>query len=225
MTTSGTYNFYTSEQLVQYITEAFERLGFRGEQVSGDMMTSAINSLNFMFCDWASDGSKQWGIRLVTQTLVPNQVTFTMPVGTYDILNMVNVLNNVAIGMSQISREEYLYINVKTVTTSNPVNYFVDKSVAPPVVYMYPVPNTNQVSIQYNALTMSQDVNDVSLQSGITPWWQNAIPTCLCALLAEKFKPEMYLEKNTQAQLAYQRASRADSDKTEIFFRTPYRFG
>ena len=225
MATSGTYSFYTSEQLIQFITEAFERLGFMGEQVSGDMMTSAINSLNFMFMDWTADGSKQWSIKLINQIIVPNQASFVMPIGSYDILDMVNRLNNIDIGMSQISRDEYLLINYKLAATSNPVNYFVDKSYAPPVVYLYPVPSTTQTTLMYNALMVSPDVSDPSLMSGTTPWWNNAIATVLCAKLAEKFKPEALQEKLALADLAYTRASRADSDKTDARIRTPYKFG
>lgn len=225
MTTSGTYNFYSSEQLIQFITEAFERLGFLGEQVSGDMLTSAINSLNFMFMNWTSDKSRQWAIRLVNQTITPNQATFTMPIGSYDILDMVNVLNGVAIGMSQISRDEYLLINEKNVSTSNPVDYFVDKSVSPPVVYLYPVPATTQTTLQYNALMVSPDVNDLSLMSGATPYWNDAIAAGLTERLAEKFKPEIYLEKAAIARDTYMRASRADGDLTSTRIRTAYKFG
>jgi len=224
MATSGTYNFYTSEQLVQFITEAFERLGFMGEQVSGDMMTSAINSLNFMFANWTGDKSRQWAIKLVYQTIVPMQSNFTMPIGSYDILDMVNRLNNIDIGMSQISRDEYLLINYKLASTSNPVNYFVDKSVSPPVVYLYPVPNTTQTSLIYNALMVSPDVNDVSLTSGCTPYWNDAISAGLCERLAEKFKPEVYMEKAAIARDTYSRASRADGDLTSVRISSPYTF-
>jgi len=148
-----------------------------------------------------------------------------MPIGSYDILDMVNRLNNIDIGMSQISRDEYLLINYKQAQTSNPVNYFVDKTHYPPTVFLYPVPNTTQTTIMYNALMVSPDVNDVSLQSGATPWWQDAISAGLCERLAEKFKPESYMEKAAISKETYIRARRADGDKTDARIRTPYKFG
>ena len=145
MGTSGTYNFYSSTQLVQFITEAFERLGILGEQVSGDMMTSAINSLNFMFANWTADGSKQWGIKLINQDIVPGQASFQMPVGSYDVIDMITRLNGIDIGMSQISRDEYLLISDKTVQSTQSVNYYVDKTNYPPTDVLYPIPlNTTQ---------------------------------------------------------------------------------
>jgi len=225
MATSGTYNFYSSEQLVQFITEAFERLGFMGEQVSGDMMTSAINSLNFMFANWTSDGSKQWGIKLINQAIVPGQASFQMPVGSYDIIDMITRLNGIDIGMSQISRDEYLLISQKNVQSTQSVNYFVDKTAYPPTVYLYPVPLNTTQGILYNALMVSPDANDMSLMSGATPWWNDAIAAGLCARMAEKFKPEQFKDKMAVAELTYIRASRADGDKTDVRLRTPYKFG
>jgi hypothetical protein len=225
MATSGTYNFYSSEQLVQFITEAFERLGFMGESVSGDMMTSAINSMNFMFMNWTGDKSRQWAIKLVNQTIVPGQASFQMPVGSYDILDMITRLNGIDIGMSQISRDEYLLISDKQVQSTQSVNYFVDKSYSPPVVFLYPIPLNTTQGILYNAMMVSPDVNDVSLMSGTTPYWNDAIAAGLCERLAEKFKPEIYLEKVAVARETYQRASRADGDLTDARIRTPYKFG
>lgn len=227
MATSGTYTFGVNTQIAQIITEAFERLGIFGEQVSGDMMTSAINSLNFMFNSWGSDESKQWTINtLVQYPITTPQLgipTFQLAAGQYDILDMAYRYQGIDIGMAQISRDEYLLVSQKTVQ-SVPVNYFVDKSTTPPTVYLYPVPNSTLITLLYNAVSLPQDVTDPSFRIPNTPWWTESVAAGLTARLADKFKKELYQEKVAEAEAFYRKASRSDVDQTNARIRTPYKF-
>lgn len=225
MTTSGTYTFSDNTQVNQIITESFERLGIFGEQVSGDMMSSAINSFNYLLTSWVGDESRQWAYTSLFQhACVPGQMSFQLLDGQYDIIDMVYRLNNVDVGMSQISRTEYLYITEKTIQ-SVPTQWFLDKSVYPARVYMYPVPNTPLITLVYTVVSMPQDINDPSFQPNATPWYTEALTAGLTARLAEKFKPEVIQEKKALADIAYGQASRGDLNQEATRIRSPYRFG
>ncbi len=226
MATSGTYNFSDKTQVAQIITEAFERLGFFGEQVSGDMMSAAINSFNYMLTSWTGDESKQWAYKsLQEHALIPYQASFQLNDGEYDIITMVYRNNGIDIGMSEISREEYLYITDKRVQSSTPVLWFTDKATYPPTIYLYPVPNTLLTSLVYSVVKLPQDISDPSFMAAVTPWWIEGMTAGLTARLAEKFKPEVYQDKAALAEIEYKRSSRADLDQTNVRLRTPYRFG
>lgn len=229
MATSGTYDFSSSTQIASIVTEAFERLGVFGEQVSGDMLRSATHSLNYLVTEWLQDGSRQFAIQQFTYQPEPNQqgqyaASFQMPAGCYDILSMVSRLNGIDIGMTCISREEYLFISDKAVGSAQCVNYWIDKTTYPATIVLYPLPNTTTQSIVYNALQATTDINDPSLQPGVTPWWLDALASGLAARLAEKFKPERYEEKMGIYTRAYTLARRADVDQVYARVRSAYRF-
>jgi hypothetical protein len=50
MTTSGTYNFGTTEQ-IDIITEAYERVGRNPSSLASNDIDSARRSINYMFSD------------------------------------------------------------------------------------------------------------------------------------------------------------------------------
>lgn len=225
MTTSGTFNFSDNTQVALIITEAFERIGFFGEQVSGDMMSSGLTSFNFMLNSWTRDESKQWALTSLEEYFpVPGVVSFQLPNGQYDVLDMIYRQNGVDIGMSQISRDEYLLINVKTIQ-STPVQYFVDKSTYPPTIYLYPVPNSTTISLIYTAVNLPEDISNPAFMAAVTPWWLEAMAAGLAARLAAKFKPELAQQMKIEADQAYRESSRADVDNTSARIRTPYKFG
>lgn len=225
MATSGTFNFSDNTQAAQIIVEAFERLGIFGEQVSGDMLSSGLHSFNYMLTSWTGDESKQWAMTsLKEHVCVPGEASFSLDNGEYDILDMVYRENNIDIGMSQISRSEYLLINAKYIQSS-PVQYFLDKSQYPPVIYLYPVPNSALLSLIYTVVKLPEDISDPSYLAAVTPWWIEAMTAGVTARLATKFKPEMAQDKMVIADIEYRRASRADLDQTNCRIRSPYKFG
>lgn len=225
MTTSGTFNFSNNTRVALIITEAFERIGLFGEQVSGDMMSSAIHSFNFMLNSWTRDESKQWALTSLEQYFpAVGQTSFQLNNGQYDVLDMIYRQNGVDIGMSQISRDEYLLINVKTVQ-STPVQYFCDKSTYPPTIYLYPVPNSTTISLIFTAVNLPQDIDNPAFLAAVTPWWLEAMAMGLAARLAAKFKPEAAEQLRLEADQAYRESSRADVDNTSCRIRTPYKFG
>lgn len=88
MTTSGTYNF-SSIQVDDLITDAYERCGIIPDLSTGEQAVSAIRSLNLMFINWVTNAGTNapllWLVEQCQLDLVQGQTTYSFPIGTYDV--------------------------------------------------------------------------------------------------------------------------------------------
>lgn len=83
-TISGTYSFLTPESRV-IIDEAYERIGIKPKDISGDLYESADRSLNFLLKDFANKGINLWTIRDGMLSLTENQRIYSMDSEIIDI--------------------------------------------------------------------------------------------------------------------------------------------
>lgn len=87
MYTNGTYNFQniTADDL---IIEAYERCGIIGDLLSGLNVDSSLRSLNFMLSQWPNAGLRLWMLDNGMITIVPGQISYPLPAGTVDLLDL-----------------------------------------------------------------------------------------------------------------------------------------
>ena len=80
MTTSGTTSW--NPGISEIIEEAYERCGL--EIRSGYEFRTAVRSLNFLCAEWANKGLNLWTIDQQMVTLIPGQISYTLPADTID---------------------------------------------------------------------------------------------------------------------------------------------
>lgn len=217
MASTGTYTELSSLTIAQLIDESFRRLRVDPILLTTEHQFSARLSLTLLFADWANEGNHQFTIETTTQALVVGDISFIMPVGSIDVLDMIYSFNDQDIQIKAISREDYLYINNKE-SAGQPVCYFVDKTTIPPVVKLWPVPNTVGSLVSYNRMIQIQDVGQGTNTPGVTRMYVEAICAGLAAKLAEKYGdvaqyPTMEKDLLVKAASAYKRASDQDRDR------------
>ncbi len=216
MTTTGTYNYLGSFNIIQIIDEAFRRCRIAPSSLTGEELFSARISLQLMFVDWFNDGVQQFIIDEQTFPLVGDgsDIEFTTPVGTIDVFDMVyrNALLQ-DIQIKPISRQDYLYINNKF-TGGQPLSYFVDKTTIPPVVKLWPVQNITGTYVVYNRLRQIQDVGVYTNTPDITILYMEAVVSGLAAKLATKYCDDaMEAKLIAMSDAAYDLATNADRDR------------
>lgn len=216
MTTSGTYNTIRDFNVSQIIDEAFRRIRISPADITGEHMLSARISLDLMFNNWWNDGVQQFIIERVVQDLSGDitDISFIPPTGTIDILDMIyRNQTGQDIEIKPISREDYLYINDKTVS-GQPLCYFVDKTTIPPIIYLWPVQNITGTAVVYNRLRQMQDVGAYTNTPDTTVTYKEAICAGLAARLAGKYSDDKMEAKLIRlADEAYDLATNSDRDR------------
>lgn len=135
MALSGTKSFELD--VAEYIEEAFERCGI--EIKTGYDQRTARRSLNLLLADWANRGLNQWTIEEEIITLTAGVNEYTLSNSTIDVIeavvrfdNGVGTQNQSDLTIDRISREYYLNIPNK-LSQGRPVQYFVDRQIAPKI--------------------------------------------------------------------------------------------
>lgn len=221
MTTSGTYNTIKNLTIAEIIDEAFRRLKLAPQSLTAEHNLSARLSLDLMFVEWANDGVQQFIIDQQIQSLsgTSADISFVTPAGTVDILDMVyRDQNDQDIQIAAISRQDYLYINQKTVS-GQPISYFVDKTALPPTVYLWGVQNIQNTSVVYNRLRQVQDVGTPVNTPDVSVMYFEAVISGLAVKLVEKGYadetkfPNMEEKLISKADKAYRLATNSDRDR------------
>ena len=113
MAVSGSTNFEID--VTEYIEEAFERCGL--EVRTGYDLKTAKRSLNLMLAEWANRGLNQWTITQRTQALTADDGEYSLNTDVIDILSMSVLRDGTYLSMARISRDSYLNIPNKTIST------------------------------------------------------------------------------------------------------------
>ena len=128
MATSGTVAFRPDVE--EIITEAFERCGIDPQTRTGDHAVSARRSLTLLFSEWANRGINYWAVSTATLNLSAGTVTYNLPAGVIDLMDVV-IFNSADATRSdqmvnRITISEYNQIQNKT-SSGNPSQYMLDK--------------------------------------------------------------------------------------------------
>jgi hypothetical protein len=216
MTTSGTKTFELD--VADYIEEAFERCGI--EVRTGYDQRTARRSLNLLLAEWANRGLNQWTIKEEIINVGTSSASYTLTASDIDIISAV-VRFTTGVGtqsqqdltLDRVSREYYLNIPNK-LTPGRPVQFFVDRQVIP-VLYLWPMPNTNYYVV-VNKLVRMDDAaagaNTLQLPFRFYP--------CLAAGLAYYLSMKKAPERTQMLRAAYEeefdRAAGEDRDRAGL---------
>jgi hypothetical protein len=129
--------------------------------------------------------------------------------------------NSTEITMARLNRDDYTNLPNKNFTANQPFQYWLDRTIPQPKMYLWPVPSDTfvQMTIWYSAQVM--DVGSLSGELEIPQRWYLAIQS----LLAHQMSLELpgvdmnrmaYLEKLAKENLSL--AEVEERDKSPIYF-------
>jgi len=216
MATSGSYTFDPSFAAI--LDEAAERAGMDPADLNQKHIASAKMSLNLMFNQWqALDGDPLYRIAQGTQAVTAGTNTYALPVGAYDILDMMIDVDNMSSDqpLRRISRQEWLNISDKT-QDGDPTVYYVDQSTLnAPMIYLWPVPEA-ALTLTYDYMRYIETLGAISETLDIHRPWLEAVVTGLAQRLAEKYNLDRVGLLETRAKEAYMIARRAGSGNSRV---------
>jgi len=214
MATSGTVAFRPDVE--EIITEAFERCGIDIQTRTGDHAISARRSINLLFSEFANRGINYWTLSQNTLPLVNGTTSYTLPVGTIDILDAVirDTSSNTDQIINRITIQDYNQLPNKD-TAGKPSQYMIDRQYTP-VIYFWSVPNTSTYSLVYWAMNQLEDVT-LSNQDADVPYrWSDTICAGLASKLAMKYAPEKFQLLNEMYERSFNFAASSDNDGVSL---------
>lgn len=126
MATTGTDVF--NLQFSEIAEEAYERCGV--EMRTGYQLRTARRSLNLLTIEWANRGINLWTVEQGEIVLNSNQITYTIPSDTIDLLDFVvrtgTNVNQTDINITRISETVYSQIPNKF-ATGRPIQVYVNR--------------------------------------------------------------------------------------------------
>jgi hypothetical protein len=219
MATSGTVVFRPDVE--EIVTEAFERVGIDEQTRTGYQSLAARRSLNLLFSEWANRGINYWAVQNNTLSLTSGTTTYTLPVGTID---LIDVVVRETVGgttsdtvVNRISIEDYNQLPNKA-STGRPSQYMLDKQYTP-VVYVWQVPDNDSYSLVYWSINQLEDVTAGNQDADIPYRWSDCICAGLAAKLALKFQPDRFQLLNEVYERAFDFAASTDNDGVSMRIR------
>ncbi len=216
MATSGTVAFQPNVE--EIITEAFERCGLDPQIQTGDRAVSARRSLNLLFSEWANRGINYWAVEQQTLTLVNGTASYTLPVGTIDIIDAV-VRDSAGTDTSdqiinRVSIADYNQLPNKS-SPGKPSQYMLDKQYTP-VAYFWQVPDRDTYSMVYWAIRQLEDVTASNQDADIPYRWNECICAGLASKISLKYANEKFQILNEMYERAFAFAAASDNDGVSL---------
>ena len=216
MATSGTVAFQPNVE--EIITEAFERCGLDPQIQTGDRAVSARRSLNLLFSEWANRGINYWAVEQETLTLVNGTASYTLPVGTIDIIDAV-VRDSAGTDTSdqiinRVSIADYNQLPNKS-SPGKPSQYMLDKQYTP-VAYFCQVPDRDTYSMVYWAIRQLEDVTASNQDADIPYRWNECICAGLASKISLKYANEKFQILNEMYERAFAFAAASDNDGVSL---------
>lgn len=219
MASSGTYNFNLSNSSI--LLESWDRVGFRPAEITREMLSSGIRSLNLELQAMANSPVNLWKVELITIPLVQGTATysinprFTMVTDAYVTLIQGGQppIDRILIS---ISRDEYSSYPNKTTQGAPSVFWF--ERLEQPVITLWQVPYGSSET-NLNVYAMSR-VQDAGIGGGETPdipiRFLDAICARVAARLALKYKKEDYVLLKGIADEAMKMADEEDKERAAL---------
>jgi len=218
MALSGTYAFGTSEQ-IDIITEGFERIGRNPASLASQDIDSARRSLNYLFADWSNQGLNLWEVELVSLPLVALQEQYTLDVQTVYIVQAATRTTsggiNTDLVIQPISRAEYLALPNKAQDSARPTQFYFQRT-STPSLFVWPVPQSNDVTLLYYRMKIQQDAGAFTDSLDAPNRWMEAIASGLASKLAVKFAPDRVAMLQGMADKAYAIAAAEDRERVPL---------
>jgi|TARA_R110002020_G_scaffold109632_1_gene253606 hypothetical protein len=211
MATSGTVAFRPNVE--EIIAEAYDRCGLGAETRTGYQAVSARRSLNLLFSEWANRGINYWAVSQNTLTLSDGTTSYTLPVGTIDIIDAVIRDGTTDQTINRVTISEYNEIPNKT-TEGKPSQYMIDRQYTP-VIYFWNVPDKTY-TLNYWAMNQLDDVTASNQDADVPYRWSDCICAGLASKLSMKYAPEKFQLLNEMYERSFNHASSSDNDGVSL---------
>jgi hypothetical protein len=219
MTTSGAYNFGITTQSDSIIEEAYDRCGKDPSELSAYDTQKAIRSLNFLFSDWSNKQCNLWTVQLQTLNLEAGREMYTLDNSTLAMLQTATriTLNDVAVDIivTGISRSDYLSLPNKIQTAQRPTSFYFQRSV-PPLLYVWPVPDNDDVKLIYYRIRAMQDFVGMKGGQDAPQRWMDAIAAGLAYRLSVKGAGGDTAGLKNDADAAFAAAAAEDRERVPL---------
>ena len=211
MATSGTVAFRPNVE--EIIAEAYDRCGLGAETRTGYQAVSARRSLNLLFSEWANRGINYWAVSQNTLTLSDGTTSYTLPVGTIDIIDAVIRDGSTDQTINRVTISEYNEIPNKP-TEGKPSQYMIDRQYTP-VIYFWNVPDKTY-TLNYWAMNQLDDVTASNQDADVPYRWSDCICAGLASKLSMKYAPEKFQLLNEMYERSFNHASSSDNDGVSL---------
>ena len=163
-------------------------------------------------------GINYWAVEQQTLTLVNGTASYTLPVGTIDIIDAV-VRDSAGTDTSdqiinRVSIADYNQLPNKS-SPGKPSQYMLDKQYTP-VAYFWQVPDRDTYSMVYWAIRQLEDVTASNQDADIPYRWNECICAGLASKLAMKFAVEKFTMLNEMYERAFSFAAASDNDGVSL---------
>jgi hypothetical protein len=198
------------------VAESFERCGVDIQTRTGEHAISARRSINLLFSEFANRGINYWTLSQNTLPLVNGTTSYTLPVGTIDILDAVirDSSSDTDQIINRITIQDYNQLPNKD-SEGKPSQYMIDRQYTP-VVYFWAVPNTSTYSMVYWAMNQLEDVTLSNQDADIPYRWSDTICAGLASKLAMKYAPEKFQLLNEMYERSFNFAASSDNDGVSL---------
>ena len=219
MATSGTATF--NLEISEVIEEAFERCGLQSK--TGYDIETARRSLNLLSLEWANRGLNFWCVEQGTASTTASTSTITLPADTVDLIEYwirdgTGTSQN-DLPLSRFSVSQYSTIPNK-LTEGRPVNLFIDKQRAAPVVYLWPTPD-KVYTFAYQRIRRIEDTGAIgSTNPDVPARFLPALVSGRAFRISQKY-PEAFprsAELKQEYEFKWQLAEQEDRDRASVHF-------
>ena len=219
MATSGTATF--NLEISEVIEEAFERCGL--ESKTGYDIETARRSLNLLSLEWANRGLSFWCVEQGTASTTASTSTITLPADTVDLIEHwirdgTGTSQN-DLPLSRFSVSQYSTVPNK-LTEGRPVNLFIDKQRAAPVVYLWPTPD-KVYTFAYQRIRRIEDTGAIgSTNPDVPARFLPALVSGLAFRISQKY-PEAFVrspELKQEYEFQWDLAQQEDRDRASVHF-------
>ena len=161
MATSGTTSF--DMDFPEIAEEAWERAG--REMRSGYDLRTARRSMNLLTIEWANRGVNMWTIDEKSVDLVKGTQSYTLPADTVDVIEQTIRTNEGVqatqndLAVTRVSVSTYSSLPNK-LTQGRPSQIFIERGVAAPTLYVWPVPDKDTYKLNYWRLRRMEDAGE-----------------------------------------------------------------
>ena len=220
MATTGTYAFNPS--LGEITLYAYNLIGVRNTALLQEHLEAARMAANFLCANWSNRGVNLWAVDLITEPLVTDQSTYTVPSNTVMILDAYVTTDQTGEDIDRIilpiSRSEYASYPNKA-QQGFPTVYWFDRLISPTVT-LWPVPNVTN-GPRYLKYYRVRQIQDSALQGGTqveVPYlWLDAFAYGLAARLALIWAPDKLAMIKPLADEAYAVAAEQNTEYAQQY--------
>lgn len=173
MTTSGVVTLELD--IRDIVDEAYEQAGYDVQTLNAGHTKTARRSLNLTFTSWLNRNIRVFSIDEQTHTVAATgEVSFSLPAGTLDVLDVVLRRSGVDTPMAVLSRSNYHAISNKN-TQGRPDRYWVHRPTSGGVMYFWQAAENTTDQIVYWRIRRLYDITAANETADVPYRWVDAL--------------------------------------------------